>query len=86
MALIVYTIPDCPKCGAAKALLKRKGVEFKEENVQASEGAMQEMMKKIGIADAEVGMPVIDVEGKIVQGFGKERILEALKEKGILKE
>ena len=86
MAVVVYTIPNCPKCSAAKALLKRKGVSFQEADVQADLEKRHEMAKKLGAPEAEVGMPVLDIEGTIVQGFEKEKILAALKEKGLAKE
>lgn len=86
MSVIVYTIQNCPKCSAAKALLKRKGVSFQELDVQADSGKMREMAAKLGAPEAEIGMPVIDINGTIVQGFEKEKILAALKEKGLLKE
>jgi len=87
MPAIIYTLPDCPKCSAAKALLKRKGVSFREENIQADRGKMREMAAKLGSApEAEISLPVLDIGGTILQGFEKEKILAALKEKGLLKE
>ncbi|MFA4855463.1 MAG: glutaredoxin domain-containing protein [archaeon] len=87
MPIIIYTIPGCPKCSAAKALLKRKGVSFREENVQADSGKMREMTAKLGSTlEAEICLPMLDISGTMVQGFEKEKILGALKEKGLLKE
>ncbi len=83
MAVIIYTIPGCPKCSAAKALLKRKDVSFQEFDVQADQEKMHEMMKKLGTLESEVGMPMLDIEGTIVQGFEKEKIIAALREKGL---
>jgi glutaredoxin 3 len=83
MAIIVYSVPDCPKCSAAKALLKRKGISFEESDVRANEKKMQEMTAKLGALEAEIGLPVLDIEGIIVQGFDKEKILAALAEKGL---
>ena len=39
----IYTTPYCPYCHAAKALLKKKGVDFEEIDVQ-DRGLRQQMM------------------------------------------
>lgn len=86
MAVIVYSIPHCPKCAAAKALLKRKGISFEESSVSENEAKKQEMAKKLeqaGSHGASVMMPVLDIEGTIIEGFDRQRIEQALKEKGI---
>ena len=86
MALIVYSIPNCPKCAAAKALLKRKGISFEEANIEEQPEKKQELIEKlntIGIEADQVGMPVLDIDGKIIQGFDREQIEIALKEKGL---
>lgn len=84
MALIVYSIPNCPKCAAAKALLKRKGISFEEANIEEQPEKKQELIEKLKTIDIEadqVGMPVLDIDGKIIQGFDREEIEAALKEK-----
>ena len=86
MALIVYSIPNCPKCAAAKALLKRKGISFEEANIEEQPEKKQELIEKLKTIDIEadqVGMPVLDIDGKIIQGFDREQIEIALKEKGL---
>lgn len=85
MAIIVCTVPSCPKCSAARALLKRKGIAFQEIDVQANHEKMQGMMEKLGSVE-ELSMPVLDIEGTILHGFEKEKILATLREKGLLKE
>ena len=42
----IYTTRYCPYCHAAKALLKRKGVEFKEIDVGADYALRSEMMER----------------------------------------
>jgi len=87
MPVIVYSIPNCPKCAAAKALLKRKGIAFEEADIGESGEKKQELAGKLAGAGIEaefVGMPVLDIEGKILQGFERQAIEEALKEKGLL--
>jgi glutaredoxin 3 len=41
--ITIYTTPYCPYCHAAKALLKRKGAQFEEVDVQ-DPGRRQQMM------------------------------------------
>ena len=84
MPVIVYSISNCPKCAAAKALLKRKGISFEEANIEEQPEKKQELIEKlntIGIEADQVGMPVLDIDGKIIQGFDREEIEAALKEK-----
>ena len=42
----IYTGPLCNFCDAAKRLLTRNNVEYKEINIATVEGAMDEMIKK----------------------------------------
>lgn len=73
--VIVYSTPTCPYCGMAKAYLKENGVEFKDVNVAVDGAAAEEMIKKSG----QMGVPVIDIDGKIVVGFRPDVFEELLK-------
>jgi len=84
MTVTVYSIPSCPKCSAAKALLKRKGVSFEEADAKEKEQEMLEKLERNGIPADSAMMPVIDIEGNITQGFDREKIENALKEKGLI--
>ena len=42
----IYTTRYCPYCHAAKALLKRKGVDFKEIDVGADRALRTQMMER----------------------------------------
>ncbi len=44
----VYTGPYCPHCDKAKALLRKKGVEFEEIDVGADPDAMKQIFEKAG--------------------------------------
>jgi glutaredoxin len=89
MPAIVYSIPDCAKCAAAKAVLKRYNVPFQEFDVMADKERAREMVEKRRSARAEgsreVQLPVLDIEGIILEGFDREKIMAALKEKGLAK-
>lgn len=44
--IIIYTANLCPYCTMAKRLFERKGVSYKEINVDAEPGLRQQMMEK----------------------------------------
>jgi len=72
--VIIYTTSWCPFCEAAKNYLKEKGVPYEEKNVEIDLNAREEMIQKSG----QLGVPVIDIEGRIIIGFSPEEIDEAL--------
>ena len=66
----IYTTPTCPFCLMAKEYFRSKGIEFEEIDVSRDEKAAMEMIQKSG----QMGVPVIEINGKIVVGFDKEKI------------
>lgn len=74
MRVKIYTTPVCPYCRMAKEFLTQRGVEFEEVNVQENRGATLEMIQKTG----QNGVPVIEINNKIIVGFNQEKIIEAL--------
>ena len=70
----IYSTPTCPWCKKAKAYLGEKGIAFESVNVSSDEKAQKEMIEKSG----QMGVPVIDIDGKIVIGFDVEKINEIL--------
>jgi len=73
--VIVYSTNSCPYCVMAKQWLKEKKIEFDAIDVGADRAKADEMVKKSG----QMGVPVIDVAGKIIVGFDKPSIEAALK-------
>ena len=57
----IYTTPFCPYCHRAKALLKRKGVEFTEIDVMMSSAKRQDMAERAG---GQRSVPQIFVDGE----------------------
>ena len=72
--VIIYTTPYCTYCKMAKEYFKSKGIEYEEHDVMADVAKREEMVKKSG----QLGVPVIDIDGKIVMGFDKPKINEYL--------
>lgn len=70
----VYTTQVCPFCITLKEFLKKNSVEFEEFDVSEDIEARKEMIEKSG----QMGVPVVDINGEIVIGFDKGRLLELL--------
>ncbi len=66
----VYSTPTCPYCKMAKNFLTEKGAAFEDVDVSKNRDAAQEMIKKSG----QMGVPVLDINGKIIVGFDRDGI------------
>ena len=73
--VIVYSTQTCPYCTMAEDFLKEHKIEFKHIDVGADKKGLKEMMEKSG----QTGVPVLDIDGKIIVGFNEAGIKEALK-------
>ena len=74
MKVKVYSTQSCPYCKMAKEWLKEKNIKFEEVDVTSDQEAQKEMVDKSG----QMGVPVIDIDGKILVGFNPKKIEEAL--------
>lgn len=71
----VYSTPTCPYCIEVKKYLKdEKKVEFIDVDVATDQKAAEEMVEKTG----QMGVPVVEIDGKYVIGFDKEKIDELI--------
>lgn len=70
----VYTTPSCTYCKMAKAFFQKNNVEYQELDVMADPRARDAMIEKSG----QFGVPVIEIDGRIIVGFDKDGIVEAL--------
>ena len=75
MAVTIYTTPTCGYCKVAKDFFRTQHVPFTEYNVASDPSKADEMVRK----SDQMGVPVIDVHGKIIVGFNKPEIEKALK-------
>jgi len=74
MAVKIYSTPTCPWCKKAKEFFKANKVAFTDIDVSKDQKAAQEMVKISG----QTGVPVIDVDGKILVGFDEGKLKSAL--------
>ena len=72
----IYTAEYCPHCLRAKALLKRKGVPFREIDVTNNARARAEAEQKYGL----LTVPIIVIGEKCIGGADELYRLEASKE------
>jgi glutaredoxin 3 len=70
----VYSTATCPFCAMAKGFLEKNNVAFENIDVGQDRNALLEMKQKSG----QMGVPVIDIDGKIIVGFDKEAISQEL--------
>ena len=69
----IYTGPYCNYCDAAKRLLTRNNLPYKEINVAEVEGAKDEMIKK---ANGKRTIPQIFFDDQHIGGYDEVRALE----------
>ena len=70
----VFSTPACPFCVTLKTFLTNHNIEFENINVAEDKESAKEMIEKSG----QMGVPVLDIDGEIVVGFDKKRIIELL--------
>ena len=71
--IIVYSGPSCGFCDAAKRLLSRNNLEYKEIDISTDPNLMDEMVKKAG---GKRTIPQIFFEDNHVGGYQELRELE----------
>ena len=72
--VLVYSTATCPYCVRAKQFLNENKIPYESYDVGADEQRADEMVSKSG----QMGVPVIDIDGKIIIGFDKEEIKKTL--------
>ena len=71
--ITVYMGPMCSYCDAAKRLLNKKNIPYKEINIALEEGKMEEMLKK---SSGMKTIPQIFIENSHIGGYDELRTLE----------
>lgn len=73
--ITIYSTPTCHFCQLAKEYMKTNGISYTECDVASDLEKRKEMIDKSG----QMGVPVIDIGGKIIIGFDEAEFAEALK-------
>ena len=74
MTVKVYSTPVCPYCHTLKEFLKDNNIAFEDIDVSSDEKLADELIQKSG----QMGVPVLDINGQIVIGFDRAKIVELL--------
>ena len=70
----VYSIPNCSWCQKTKSYLKSKNITYVDINVEED----LEGRKQLLVLSKQQSVPVLDISGKIILGFDKQKIDEYL--------
>ena len=68
--VLVFSTHTCSFCNLAKKYFREKGVKFTDIDVSRDQAAARDMVRRSG----QMGVPVIDIGGKIIVGFDKPKI------------
>jgi glutaredoxin 3 len=72
--VIIFTTPTCTYCNAVKKYFRQKGIRFRDVDVSRDAAAARDMQRRSG----QMGVPVIDIGGRIVVGFDRPKIDQLL--------
>jgi glutaredoxin 3 len=75
MSVSIYSTPSCGYCRMAKSWLTERKIPFNDFDVSRDERKAEEMVRKSG----QMGVPVLDVNGRIIVGFNVPAIENALR-------
>jgi glutaredoxin len=79
VVVVIYGASWCRPCHDAAAYLRQRGIAFVEKDVEADQGASDEMQRKLESAGKRGGsIPVIDVGGRVLIGFDPSALDAAL--------
>ncbi|MFZ5785924.1 MAG: glutaredoxin family protein [Acidobacteriota bacterium] len=73
--VVLYSTSWCPACRTAREYLRGKGIPFLERDIEKDQGAAAELLEKAKRAGISAsGVPVLEINGTLVQGFDPERV------------
>ncbi|MEI8175464.1 MAG: glutaredoxin family protein [Candidatus Omnitrophota bacterium] len=70
----IYSTPTCGYCRMAKEFFRQNNIQYSDVDVSQDQAAAQAMIARSG----QMGVPQIDIDGKIIVGFDKGAIKQAL--------
>ena len=72
--VIVFSTPICSYCNMAKQYFRQQNIRFTDIDVSRDAAAARDMARRSG----QMGVPVIDIGGKIIVGFNRPKIDQML--------
>ena len=75
MRVKVYSTQTCPYCNMVKDFLRKNNIEFEDIDVSSNHEAAHEMIEKSG----QMGVPVTEINGRMIVGYNVKALKEALK-------
>ena len=72
--VVVFSTPTCSYCNMAKQYFRQKNVRFTDIDVSRDAAAARDMVRRSG----QMGVPVIDIGGKLIVGFNRLKIDQML--------
>jgi len=69
--ITIYSTSTCPSCKMLKSYLQQKGFAYENKDVGEDTKAREEMLEKNG---GILSTPTVEIDGKIIVGFDKEKI------------
>jgi len=72
--VIVFSTPTCTYCNMAKQYFRQNKIRFRDVDVSRDPAAARDLVRRSG----QMGVPVIDIGGKIIVGFDKPKINQLL--------
>ncbi|MDP3962530.1 MAG: glutaredoxin family protein [bacterium] len=70
----IYSTPTCHFCMLVKDYMKANNIPYTEHDVASDLEKRKEMIDKSG----QMGVPVMDIEGKIIVGFDENEFAEVV--------
>ena len=72
--VIMFSTPSCSYCNMAKVYFKRNNIKFRNVDVSKDAAAARDLQRRSG----QMGVPVIDINGRLIVGFDKPKINKLL--------
>jgi glutaredoxin-like YruB-family protein len=72
--VVVFSSPTCVWCTRAKTYLRSRSVPFRDVDVSRDPAAARDLVRRTG----QMGVPVIEIDGRPIVGFDQARIDSAL--------
>lgn len=72
--VIMFSTPTCSYCNLAKRYFRQNKIRFRDVDISKDPAAARDVVRRSG----QMGVPVIDIGGKIIVGFDKPKINQLL--------